>query len=76
MTSIGAAPSAATTRVGHARIGHSLAAGLTGERAPAQATRAAEAEDAPEASFEDGALLVAVEAGLREAGYLANRPDH
>ncbi|MEE8628464.1 MULTISPECIES: hypothetical protein [Methylobacterium] len=60
MMSIGAAVTAATTLVGQA-----LPAGLMGERPRASAGRAA-SEDA----LANGALLEAVEAGLREAGYL------
>ncbi|SFU99525.1 hypothetical protein SAMN02799631_03731 [Methylobacterium sp. 174MFSha1.1] len=65
MMSTAAAPNAATPRIGTA-----LPTGLIGARAPVRAIRDAEDEDAPETSPEEGALLVAVEAGLREAGYL------
>ncbi|AWN53801.1 hypothetical protein [Methylobacterium sp. 17Sr1-1] len=63
MMSIGAALDAATPSVGT-----SLPVGRLGARAQVRAIR--EAEDEPEPSPEEGALLVAVEAGLREAGYL------
>jgi hypothetical protein len=65
MMSIGAALDAATSRAGT-----TLPAGLIGERAPVRPIREAEDEEAPETPPADGALLVAVEAGLREAGYL------
>ncbi|AWN48451.1 hypothetical protein DK419_20555 [Methylobacterium terrae] len=75
MMSIGAALSAATTLVGT-----TLPAGLigapSGKRAPAR--QAQDAETAVEAGEvfgpppEDGALLVAIEESLREAGYLAS----
>lgn len=67
MMSIGTALAAATTRVGTA-----LPAELIGERVPARATReAAEVGEAEDAAPAEGALLVAVETGLREAGYLS-----
>ncbi|TNC11410.1 hypothetical protein FF100_20015 [Methylobacterium terricola] len=69
MMSIGAALSAATTLVGHA-----LPAGRAGERTPPRTTREAGAEEVRETTREDATLLVAIEAGLREAGYLSNRP--
>ncbi|KMO37254.1 hypothetical protein VQ03_19370 [Methylobacterium tarhaniae] len=68
MMPIGAALNAATTLVGGA-----LPAGLIGQRAPmrrmheAEESQETEESQAPPA---DGALLVAIEAGLREAGYL------
>lgn len=65
MMSIGTALDAATIRVGP-----SLPAGLIGERAPVRGIREAEDEEGSGTSPEEGALLVAVEAGLREAGYL------
>lgn len=65
MMSIGTALDAATTLVGA-----TLPAGLIGERAPERAIREAEDGEEPGTSTEEGALLVAVEAGLREAGYL------
>lgn len=72
MMSIGAAVTAATTLVGQA-----LPAGLMGERASATPGQpiagfpaAASAGGASEDALVDGALLEAVEAGLREAGYL------
>ena len=67
MMSIGTALNAATTLVGTA-----LPAGLIGERVPARATReVAEVGEAEDSALAEGALLVAVEAGLREAGYLS-----
>ena len=69
MMSIGTALAAATTLVGTR-----LPAGLIGERLPARMTReTAEAGEAEDAALAEGALLVAVEAGLREAGYLLAR---
>ncbi len=65
MMSIGAALNAATTLVGT-----TLPVGLIGERAPVRTIHDAEAEEGPEAPQTEGALLVAIEAGLREAGYL------
>ncbi|TGD97136.1 hypothetical protein [Methylobacterium nonmethylotrophicum] len=65
MMSIGHALAATTL------AGGTLPAGLMAERAQAQRTEAEDgAEDAPETSAADGALFTAVEAGLREAGYL------
>ncbi len=75
MMSIGAAVTAATTLVGQA-----LPAGLMGERPRASATpgqaiagfpaAASAGKTASDDALADGALLEAVEAGLREAGYL------
>lgn len=69
MMSIAAALGAAT-----ALVGSTLPAGLirapVGECGPARPAREAEAGEEP--APEDGALLVAIEEGLREAGYLAN----
>ncbi len=66
MMSIGTALTAATALVGTA-----LPAGLIGERVPARPTReTAEVGEAEDSALTEGALLVAVEAGLREAGYL------
>lgn len=73
MMSIGAAVTAAAALVGQA-----LPAGLMGERASATPGQPIAgfpaAASAGRAAFEDaladGALLEAVEAGLREAGYL------
>ena len=65
MMSIGAALATATTLVGG-----TLPAGLMAKRSSAPAHTAEETEDSPEAPPADAALLVAVEAGLREAGYL------
>lgn len=68
MMSIGAAVTAATTLVGQA-----LPAGLMGERAsatPGQPIAGFPAAASSEDALVDGALLEAVEAGLREAGYL------
>ncbi|KMO12489.1 hypothetical protein [Methylobacterium platani] len=71
MMSIGAALSAATTRVGRP-----LPVGLAGARAvapqngEARDVAARDGEEAARFRPEDGALLVAIEAGLREAGYL------
>ncbi|GJD61238.1 hypothetical protein [Methylobacterium frigidaeris] len=64
MMSIGTALNAATTLVGA-----TLPAALIGERTPVRTTRDDGTEEVPEAPPE-GALLVAIEAGLREAGYL------
>ena len=67
MMSIGTALTAATALVGTA-----LPAGPIGERVPARATReAADVGEAEDSALTEGALLVAVEAGLREAGYLS-----
>ncbi len=65
MMSIGTALTTATTLVGPP-----LPAGSLGQRVPARAPRAAGTGQAEEAK---GALLVAIEAGLREAGYLSAR---
>jgi hypothetical protein len=67
MMSIGAALNAATTLVGT-----SLPAGLIGERTPVGTIHTAETEEGPAASPTEGALLIAIEAGLREAGYLSS----
>lgn len=65
MMSIGAALNAATTLVGT-----TLPAGLIGERPLVGTIREAEDEDESGMPPADGALLVVIEAGLREAGYL------
>lgn len=65
MMSIGAALTTATLR-----LGHIPPAAPSGNRETVRTTREAEAEAGT--SPEEAALLAAIEADLREAGYLAN----
>ncbi len=65
MMSIGSALTAATTLVGYA-----LPAGLIGERPQAPVLHGERGQELAGTASAEGALFEAVEAGLREAGYL------